>query len=164
MPDRALVEAFIATVVSGRHAEAIEDFYAEDASMQENHGAPRVGRDVLVAHERAFLARMAKIVTHPVERWLLDGDRVVINWVFEVTDKDGVTRRLDELAIQLWGGDKIVREQFYYDPGALTLSDSAHPGECRDPDHKALTARAESALRQASNCGAIRSGSRHSPG
>jgi ketosteroid isomerase-like protein len=119
MPDRAIVEAFIATVVSGRHAEAIEDFYAETASMQENLGSRRVGRDVLVAHERAFLERMARVVTHPVERWLLDGDRVVINWVFEVTDKTGVTRRLDELAIQQWEGDKIVREQFYYDPAAM---------------------------------------------
>ena len=119
MPNRAVVEAFIETVVSGRHAEAIEAFYAEDASMQENLGPPRQGRDVLVAHEKAFLARMANIVTHPVERWLLDGDRVVINWVFEVTDKDGVTRRLDELAIQQWDGDKIVREQFYYDPQSI---------------------------------------------
>ena len=119
MPDRAVVEAFIAAVVSGRHAEAIEQFYAETASMQENHNPPRVGRDVLVAHEKAFLERMAGIVTHPVERWLLDGDRVVINWVFDATDKDGVTRRLDELSIQLWEGDKVVREQFYYDPAQM---------------------------------------------
>jgi hypothetical protein len=119
MPNRAVVEAFIATVVGGRHAEAIEDFYAEDASMQENHNPPRVGRDVLVAHERAALARMKAIVTHPVERWLLDGERVVINWRFDITGQDGVTRRMDELSIQLWDGDKVVREQFYYDPGSV---------------------------------------------
>ncbi len=119
MPDRAVVKAFIAAVVSGRHAEAIEEFYAETASMQENLGPPREGRDVLVAHEKAFLARMANVVTHPVERWLLDGDRVVINWVFDITGQDGVTRRMDELSIQLWEGDKVVREQFYYDPASI---------------------------------------------
>ena len=119
MPDRAIVEAFIATVVSGRHVEAIEDFYTEDASMQENHNPPRVGRDGLVAHEKAALARMKAIVTHPVERWLLDGDRVVINWRFDITAQDGVTRRMDELSIQDWVGDKIVREQFYYDPASV---------------------------------------------
>jgi ketosteroid isomerase-like protein len=119
MPDRAVVEAFIARVISGAHAEAIEEFYAEDASMQENHNPPRVGRDVLVSHEKAALARMKAIVTHPVERWLLDGDRVAINWVFEITREDGVKRRMDELSIQEWRGDKIVREQFYYDPGSI---------------------------------------------
>jgi ketosteroid isomerase-like protein len=119
MPSRAVVEAFIATVVSGQHVEAIERFYAEDASMRENQQPPREGRDVLVAHERAALARMAAINTLPVERWLLDGDRVVINWVFEITDKDGRTRRMDELSIQDWDGAKIVREQFYYDPASI---------------------------------------------
>ena len=119
MPSRAVVEAFIARVVSGAHAEAIEEFYAPNASMKENHNPPREGRDVLVAHEKAFLERMAKVVTHPVERWLLDGDRVVINWVFDATGKDGVTRRLDELAIQLWDGDKVLLEQFYYDPAQM---------------------------------------------
>ncbi|HWE47319.1 MAG TPA: nuclear transport factor 2 family protein [Caulobacteraceae bacterium] len=119
MPDRAVVEAFIRRVVSGAHAEAIEDFYAENASMQENHNPPRQGRAVLVAHEKAALARMKEIVTHPVGRWLLDGDRVVINWVFDITGQDGVTRRMDELSIQQWECDKIVREQFYYDPGSI---------------------------------------------
>ena len=46
MPTRARLDEFIAAVVSGDHAGAIERFYTEDASMQENAAAPRVGRDV----------------------------------------------------------------------------------------------------------------------
>ena len=53
MPSRARLDEFIAAVVSGDHAGAIERYYTEDASMQENAAPPRVGRDVLVAHERA---------------------------------------------------------------------------------------------------------------
>ena len=49
MPDRDRVQAFIATVERGEYVEAIERFYAEDASMQENAGEPRVGRGALVA-------------------------------------------------------------------------------------------------------------------
>ena len=51
MPTRARLDEFIAAVVSGDHAGAIERYYTEDASMQENAAAPRVGRDALVAGE-----------------------------------------------------------------------------------------------------------------
>ena len=40
MPTRARLDEFIAAVVSGDHAGAIERFYTEDASMQENAAAP----------------------------------------------------------------------------------------------------------------------------
>ena len=40
MPSRARLDEFIAAVVSGDHAGAIERYYTEDASMQEN-AAPR---------------------------------------------------------------------------------------------------------------------------
>jgi hypothetical protein len=115
MPSRSRVEDFIRTVESGDHVGAIERFYTEDASMQENSAAPRVGRDVLVAHERGVLARMT-MQTEKVQTFLVDGDNVVINWVFLMTDSAGQTRRLDELALQLWRGDFIQRERFFYAP------------------------------------------------
>lgn len=47
---------------------------------------------------------------------LVDGDRVAIRWVFEMTDAAGTTRVLDEIAWQRWAGARIVEERFYYDP------------------------------------------------
>ena len=116
MPARERVRDFIATVEAGRFVEAIEDFYAEDGSMQENDGPVRAGRAVLVAGEQAMLAAVGSIRTRPVESWLVDGDQVVIRWVFDITYADGRQAVLDELALQTWGGDRIVRERFYYDP------------------------------------------------
>ena len=51
MPSRERLNEFIAVVESGDHAGAIERYYTEDASMQENAAPPRLGRDRLVAHE-----------------------------------------------------------------------------------------------------------------
>jgi hypothetical protein len=51
MPTRERLNEFIAAVESGDHAGAIERYYTEDSSMQENGAAPRLGRDVLVASE-----------------------------------------------------------------------------------------------------------------
>lgn len=119
MPDRKRVEDFIRMVVSGEHVRAIEDFYWEDASMRENTREPRRGRDALVAHEAAALKRLARMHTQPVDTFLIDGDRVAINWTFDMTDSQGVTRRMEELALQRWRGERIAEERFFYDPASI---------------------------------------------
>jgi hypothetical protein len=115
MPTRARLDEFIAAVVSGDHAGAIEHFYTEDASMQENAAAPRVGRDALVAHERSVLERVETVTSICVAS-VVEGDRVAINWVFEFVYKSGKTGRFDEVALQEWRGDRVFRERFFYDP------------------------------------------------
>ena len=115
MPTKERLADFIATVERNDHVEAIERFYAEDATMQENNAPPRVGRDVLVEHEAAALARLSKMETQPAVMVLHDGDNVIIQWVFLMTNKDGVTLRFEELTHQVWDGDLIVRERFFYD-------------------------------------------------
>jgi hypothetical protein len=119
MPSRAVVEAFVAVVESNRHADAIELFYAEDASMQENLGEPRQGRALLIERERAVLARADAVRTWCIRPVLIEGDTVVIHWVFEFDFKDGSKRRIEELAHQTWKGDKVWRERFYYDPAQM---------------------------------------------
>jgi len=52
MPTAETLERFIARVEQNAHAEALEEFYTADSSMQENQSAPRVGRDAQVANER----------------------------------------------------------------------------------------------------------------
>ena len=114
MPSRERVAAFVAMVVAGDHVRAIADYYHEEASMQENLQPPRRGRAVLMAHEARVLERV-KMHTHPDPIYLIDGDQVVINWKFDATSKDGITRRLNELALQRWDGDRIAEERFVYD-------------------------------------------------
>lgn len=115
MPSRERVDAFIASVVSGDHVGAIADFYHEDATMQENLAEPRRGRELLMAHEKRALDRLERMHTHAPLAVLVDGDRVAINWVFDAIGRDGVSRRLVEVALQRWRGDRIAEEQFFYD-------------------------------------------------
>jgi ketosteroid isomerase-like protein len=115
MPTRARLDEFIAVVESGDHAGAIERYYTEDASMQENAAPPRVGRDALVAHERGVLSQMQHVYSKAMTS-TVEGDRVAIHWIFELTDLAGKIHRIDEVALQEWRGDKIVRERFFYDP------------------------------------------------
>ena len=115
MPTKERLAEFVATVERNDHVEAIERFYAPDATMQENNALPRVGRDVLVEHEAAALARLSKMETQPAVMVLHDGDNVIIQWVFLMTNKEGVTLKFEELTHQVWEGDLIVRERFFYD-------------------------------------------------
>ena len=65
MPSSETLERFIARVVRNAHVEAIEEFYTIDASMQENHLPPRVGRDTLAAQE-TFFYDPAQFVPKPI--------------------------------------------------------------------------------------------------
>jgi ketosteroid isomerase-like protein len=116
MPNRERVMALVAMVEQGEYVVAIEEFYAEGATMQENDAPPRGGRDVLVAGEKKVLAAHKEARTLPGSSFLVDGDRVVIHWTFEFTRPDEKRFRMEELALQRWQGDHIVEERFFYDP------------------------------------------------
>ena len=119
MPSPEVLARFIAKVESNAHAEAIEEFYAANASMQENDKPPRVGRDGLAARERKILARMRSVRSKCIRPVFVNGDYVVIRWLFEFESIEGVRTRMDELAYQRWEGDRVAEEKFFYDPAQV---------------------------------------------
>ncbi len=116
MPSIATLESFIACVESNAHVKAIEDFYTDDSSMQENQQPPRVGRLANMDREQATLDRMVSVQSRCVRPVLSQGDHVVIRWVFEFETLQGQKLRIEELAWQRWTGEKIMEETFFYDP------------------------------------------------
>jgi hypothetical protein len=119
MPDQKILDDFLAMVLSGEHDRAIELFYAEDSTMQENFGEIRRGRANHVARERATLARFKEVRTTLVPPVFVAGDFVVLHWIFAFTRPDGTVVRIEELAHQRWAGNKVAEERFYYDPAQL---------------------------------------------
>jgi ketosteroid isomerase-like protein len=117
MPTRDRVQAFVSMVEAGRFVEAIREFYTEDATMQENLGEIRAGRDALAAAEEVVLRSVKSLTTRPGSTFAIDGDRVIVHWVFDIEPAQGKKYALDELAYQTWRGDHIATERFYYDPG-----------------------------------------------
>jgi ketosteroid isomerase-like protein len=115
MPNRATVAAFIATIERGEFLEALTNFYAEDMTAQENNQPPRIGRAAQFANEEAALKRMRFDVIK-AESYLVDGDRVAIHYVFEMTTATGEQLRMTEIAYQLWRGEQIISERYFYDP------------------------------------------------
>jgi len=106
-------------VEAGQTLEAMVRFYAEQASMQENAAAPRVGKSALLKHEAEALASIVSMKATCVRPVFISGDFVVIRWVFEIQDKKGKFVRFEELAHQRWEGNLMVEERFFYDPTQL---------------------------------------------
>ena len=119
MPTLERVQSFITRVEQQDYVAAIAHFYHEDASMQENTGETRRGRDALIAHEMEVLLRFGNMPVRKLERFAINGDLVFINWIFEVNVSNVGVRLLDEVTMQQWDGDRIRSERFYYDPAQI---------------------------------------------
>ena len=119
MPSPQTLERFIARVESNAHVEAIHEFYTEDASMRENRKEPRVGRAKLMERERRPMEQAKWVQSQCVRPVFVEGDRVVIRWIFDFEWPDGSRTHMEELAYQRWEGERIAEEQFFYDPAQL---------------------------------------------
>jgi ketosteroid isomerase-like protein len=119
MPSAETLERFIARVEQNAHAEALEEFYTTNASMQENRSTPRVGRDAHVANERRVIARAKTIVSKCIRPVFVSGDKVVIRWTFEFEWRDGTVTHMEEIAYQRWEDERVAEETFFYDPAQL---------------------------------------------
>lgn len=116
MPKRATVEEFVALVEAGAFDTAMERFYAEDASMQENQEPSRQGLKVLIEGERRTMARSRNIKAKRIGPIFIEGDMVAIRWHFAFEFGDGRSIVLDEMTYQRWVGEKMHEEKFFYDP------------------------------------------------
>lgn len=119
MPKPETLEKFIARVEHNAHAEAIEEFYTINATMQENQAPPRAGRDALIANERRVLAKAKSLTSTCVRPAFVDGNKVVIRWIFHFDWIDGTYTHIEELAYQRWDGERIAEESFFYDPAQM---------------------------------------------
>lgn len=116
MPSTETLERFIARVEQNAHVEAVEEFYTADSTMRENLSSARVGRDAHAENERRVMGRVKSLTSTCVRPVFVNGDKVVIRWIFRFEWTDGTVTRMEELAYQRWEGERIAEEQFFYDP------------------------------------------------
>ncbi len=119
MPHPDTIERYISTVERGDTLGALREFYAGHATQQENESQPRTGLDALLAHEKAMLAQTSGLTIRCLRPVMTNADHVTIRWYLRYRRADGKPLQLDELALQRWEGELIVREKFVYDPSQL---------------------------------------------
>ena len=121
------VAALVDRVEAGRFVDAMRLFYAPDVEVQENEQPPRVGLDTAIANEERVLATFPRVTARALAI-VVAGDEAVIRWSFDFVTASGAAFHLDELALQTWRDDRIVREKFYYDPAQMQAPVPASSG------------------------------------
>ena len=118
MPSKDQVTRLVRLVEANRILDAIDEFYDDDVSMQDNLEPPVVGKAANRERERAFFGSIT-VHRHDALSVAIDGEQVVIHWLLEFTGGDGKRYRLDQLSHQEWANGRIVRERFYYDSARI---------------------------------------------
>lgn len=107
------VQAVIDGILEGEILETFDRYYADDVVMSENGADERVGKAANRAYEEAFVNG---VTFHGAEvgEILVDGDRAVVEWVFDLTPNGGERTLQRQAAVQVWRDGQIARETFYH--------------------------------------------------
>lgn len=102
-------------IISGETIEAMERFYAENVTMQENDDSPRVGKLVCLEHEKSMLFSVKSLKSTLLNQAIDHQNQVVFSeWKFEFTNHKDKTSILQEISVQHWQEGQIQHEKFYY--------------------------------------------------
>jgi hypothetical protein len=119
MPAENVVKQYVTMIEANQHLHAVEMFYAPDAKVQENANTPLTGVKALTARKATTLANVRSVRAKCVPPILHNGDYVMLRWIYYFETGDDKLRRVEELVLQQWQGDQIIREQFFFDPAQL---------------------------------------------
>ena len=100
-------------IMNGGLYDAFDKYYSDDVIMSENGAAPRVGKAVNRAYEKAFVDNV-EFHAARVGQVVVEDHMAAVEWEFDITPKGGERMVQKQVSLQTWQGDQIVREAFYH--------------------------------------------------
>ena len=82
--------------------------------MQENAGAPTIGKKENYERELQFLDNIAEFRNAAVLDVAIGNDVSFVTWQYDYTHKEWGVRNYTQVSVQHWKNGKIIREQFFY--------------------------------------------------
>lgn len=101
----------------GRIIDAMQEFYDDNVSMQENASPPTVGLPANIEREKQFLKGVKEWKGFEVKSAVAGDDTTMYEAVFDFIATDGTPVHLEQVDVARWRDGKIVYERFYYDTG-----------------------------------------------
>jgi len=108
------VQAVIDGIVAGKILETFDAYYADDVVMSENRKDERIGKIANREYELKFLENLQEFHGAKVGRVIIEDDNAAVEWTFDVTFKGGNRVVMQQVAVQTWKDEKIIREDFYH--------------------------------------------------
>ena len=110
------LEDLFSYIREGRILEAINEFYAEDAVMQENDQLPTVGREANLEREKQFLSTVKEWQRFDVTAKGIGEDATLYETVMDWVTTDGTPVHVEQVVVAKWQHGKIIHERFYHNP------------------------------------------------
>ena len=110
------LEDLFSYIREGRILDAINEFYAEDAVMQENNLPPTVGREANLEREKQFLSTVKDWQRFDVTAKGVGEDVTFYETVMDWVTTDGTPVHVEQVVVAKWQDGKIINERYYHNP------------------------------------------------
>jgi hypothetical protein len=112
---KAKIDALNDLILKGATLTAMEQFYDENVSMQENEEPPRVGKSACLEQEKQNLANILAMQGQLLNQAIDYVNQIVFGeWQYDFTNLQGENFRLVEVSVQHWENGFVLKEKFYY--------------------------------------------------
>lgn len=101
-------------IATGRIMEAMDEFYSDDVTMQENTDSPTVGLAANIEREKQFLSNIAEWLGFEVLSIAADGNVAFVESRSQFRTVDGTEVDSVQVSRSIWKDGKIVDERFYH--------------------------------------------------
>lgn len=108
------VDILIQLIEEGKAMEAFEQFYHEDVIAQENHEAPRVGKDANRVFEEQFLSNVEEVRVYKATSVIVGSGVSAVAWEIDMDHKEWGAVKMTEINLQTWKDGQIIRESYHY--------------------------------------------------
>lgn len=99
----------------GKAMEAFENYYAESVTMVMEDGSKVEGKDANREREKEFFDSVESFNGLDIISITSNEDQATtaVECVMDITFKDGNQVDMEQVAVQHWEGDQIIKERFY---------------------------------------------------
>jgi hypothetical protein len=108
------VQAVIDGILAGKLLDTFDRYYADNVVMSENRKDERIGKAANREYEQKFVGNVQEFHGAQVGRVLVDNENAAVEWTFDLTFKGGNRVKMQQVAVQTWKDEKIIREDFYH--------------------------------------------------
>ena len=114
IPLQDRLEDLFSYIREGRILDAINEFYAEDAVMQENNLPPTAGREANLEREKLFLSTVKEWKRFEVTAKGVGEDVTFYETVMDWVTTDGTPVHVEQVVVAKWRNGKIIHERYYH--------------------------------------------------
>ncbi len=108
------LEDLFSYIREGRILDAINEFYAEDAAMQEDNLPPTVGREANLEREKQFLSTVKEWQRFDVTAKGFGDDVTFYETVMDWVTTDSTPVHVEQVVVAKWRNGKIIHERYYH--------------------------------------------------